>query len=170
MSLKRAIAEIPTIRIVLCAALLSAPAIAAAQAQGQPAGKLIYAQKLINQTLARHPDVIVMAFHVTPPHQSENVIVASNIGRIGKKADADDLRVIETGTSSLEVNKTGDRFEDELPLLDRSGQIIGAVGIVFHYKQGDDKQKLVTIAESIRNEMRRQIPSRNKLFEPVTAD
>ncbi len=170
MLLKRAIAKPLMPRILLSAALLSASTVGFAQTHSTSTDKLIYAQTLINKTLARHPDVVVMAFHVTPPHQTENVIIASNIGRIGKKADEDDLRVIHTGKSSLEVNKTGDRFEDELPLLDRRGKIIGAVGIVFHYKQGDDKKKLVTIAESIRNEMRRQIPSLSKLFEPVTAD
>ena len=44
---------------------------------------------------------------VTPPGKTENVIIASNIGRIGKKADEDDMRVIETGKPNLEVNKKG---------------------------------------------------------------
>jgi hypothetical protein len=53
----------------------------------------IYAQELVNQTLARHPDLLVLAMHVTPPGASENVIIASNIGRIGKRADAEDQRI-----------------------------------------------------------------------------
>ena len=44
---------------------------------------------------------------------SENVIIASNIGRIGKKAVEDDLRVINTGKTNLEVNAKGDHFEVE---------------------------------------------------------
>ena len=47
----------------------------------------IYAQELVNATMAAHPDLLVVAMHVTPPGASENVIIASNIGRIGKKAD-----------------------------------------------------------------------------------
>lgn len=131
---------------------------------GQP---LTYAQKLVNETLAKHKDVIIMAFHVTPPDQTENVIIASNIGRIGKKADEDDLRVINQGTNNLEVNKAGNHFEDELPLLDQNGNRIGAVGIVFNYKAGDDKKKLASKAELVRDEMSKQIPSKEKLFEPV---
>ena len=96
-----------------------------------------------------------------------NVIIASNIGRIGKKADEDDMRVIDTGKSNLEVNKTGNHFEDELPLLDEAGNRIGAVGIVFNYKAGDDKSKLAKNAEQVRDEMRKQIPSKEKLFEDV---
>src|SRR6202030_3048502 len=84
-----------------------------APAQTQP-GKKIYAQKLVDETLAKHPEVVILAFHVTPPESQENVIIASNIGRIGKKADEDDLRVIRTGKPNLEVNAAGDHFEVEL--------------------------------------------------------
>ena len=99
----------------------------------------IFAQKLVNDTLAKHKDVIIMAMHVTPPNKDENVIIASNIGRYGKKADEDDLRVINTGQSNLEVNKAGNHFEDELPLLDQLGNTIGAVGIVSTTKTGMTK-------------------------------
>jgi hypothetical protein len=126
----------------------------------------IYAQKLLDETLAKHPEVVIMAMHVTPPDKSENVIIASNIGRIGKKADEDDLRVIETGKPNLERNKKGDHFEVELVLQDQAGKTIGAVGIVFMYKPNNEAafQKK---AEEIRDEMRRQTPTLAKLFEPV---
>jgi len=56
----------------------------ALSASGQDAKK-IYAQKLLDETLAKHKEVVIMAMHVTPPGKTENVIVASNIGRIGRK-------------------------------------------------------------------------------------
>lgn len=155
---------------LLCAAILVSPLMMAAQTQPSSTSSQepnIYAQKLVNDTLAKHKDVVIMAFHVTPPNQTENVIIASNIGRIGKKADEDDMRVIDTGANNLEVNKTGNHFEDELPLLDQSGNRIGAVGIVFNYKAGDDKQKLAKKAEQVRDEMSKQISSKEKLFEEV---
>jgi flagellar basal body-associated protein FliL len=158
------------IRTLLCAAILVSPMVTKAQSNsGSDSSQQpnIYAQKLLNDTLAKHKDVVIMAFHVTPPNQTENVIIASNIGRIGKKADEDDMRVIDTGANNLEVNKTGNHFEDELPLLDQSGNRIGAVGIVFNYKAGDDKQKLAKKAEQVRDEMSKQISSKEKLFEEV---
>jgi len=140
-------------------------------AQDQPAlsntPPSTYGQKLVTDTLAKHKDVVIMALHVTPPDQTDNVIVASNIGRYGKKADEDDLRVINTGATNLEVNKTGNHFEVELPLLDQDGNRIGAAGIVFNYKAGDDKTKLQKKAEQVRDEMAKQIPSKDKLFEQV---
>ena len=161
--------RITVFRAVLFLAALGSSAALVAQDQPAPANQHpnIYAQKLVDDTLAKHKEVIIIAFHVTPPNQTENVIIASNIGRIGKKADEDDLRTINTGASNLEVNKAGNHFEDELPLLDQAGSRIGAVGIVFNYKPGDDKQKLAKNAERVRDEMRQQIPSKEKLFEEV---
>jgi hypothetical protein len=155
---------------VLCCAVALFAVSLVAQDPAVPASSNqppIYAQKLVNETLAKNNDVIIMALHVTPPNQTENIIIASNIGRIGKKADEDDLRVINTGATNLEVNKTGNHFEVELPLLDQNGTLVGAAGIVFNYKAGDDKQKLQKRAEQVRDEMRKKIASREKLFDTV---
>ena len=129
-------------------------------------GKKIYAQKLVDETLARHKEVVIMAMHVTPPGKTENVIIASNIGRIGKKADEDDMRVIETGKPNLEVNKKGDHFEVELVLQDQSGKTIGAVGIVFMYEKGKEAE-FQKKAEQVRDEMKQKTPTIAKLFEPA---
>ncbi len=129
-------------------------------------GKKIYAQKLVDETLANHKEVVIMAMHVTPPGKTENVIIASNIGRIGKKADEDDMRVIETGKPNLEVNKKGDHFEVELVLQDQSGKTIGAVGIVFMYEKGKEAE-FQKKAEQVRDEMKQKTPTIAKLFEPA---
>src|SRR6185437_962728 len=55
-----------------------------------------YAQKLVDEALATHPEVILLAVHATPPGH-KNLIVASNFGRIGKIGDEDDMRCIRTG-------------------------------------------------------------------------
>jgi hypothetical protein len=135
-------------------------------AMAQTLGKTV-AQQLVDQTIAAHPEVVVMAMHVTPPKQKDNIIIASNIGRIGKKADEDDLRVIRTGKSNLEVNPNGDRFEVELVLQDHAGKTIGALGVVFPYKPGDDKAAFDKKAQHIRDELRDHIPTVAALFEPA---
>ena len=125
-----------------------------------------FAQKLVDEALAKHPEVILLAIHATPPGH-KNLIVASNFGRIGKIGDEDDLRCISTGKSNLELNSTGKHFEDELILLDGSGKTIGALGVVFNYKPGDDKAALAKMAESIRDEMKAKLPSEDALFGPA---
>jgi hypothetical protein len=120
-----------------------------------------FAQRLVNQALAMHPEVLLMAVHAQPPGHG-NVIVASNFGRIGKKGDEDDMRCIRTGKPNLEVN--GPHFEDELALKDKSGRTIGALSAVFNYKPGEDKQPLIATAEEIGREMQRQLPEASRLF------
>jgi hypothetical protein len=116
---------------------------------------------LVDEALAKHPERLLIAIHAQPPgHQ--NVIVASNFGRIGKIGDEDDMRCIHTGKSNLEVN--GPHFEDELILQDASGKTIGALGVVFNYKDGDRKEALEKIAETTRDEMKAVLPSKDALF------
>lgn len=125
-----------------------------------------YAQSLIDRALAKHPEVATLAMHVTPPNSADNVIIASNFGRIGKKADDDDLAVIKTGQPKAEVGKNGDRFSVELPLQDVSGDTVGALAVAFPYKSGDDKSKFVKRAEQVRDELRRRITNAGNLAEP----
>jgi hypothetical protein len=147
--------------------LLFATAVACPLHAGETtAPERIYAQELVNQTVKKYPDLLVVAMHVTPPSESENVIIASNIARIGKRADAEDLQVIRTGETIAKVNKNGDRFEVELSLLDASGKPIGALAIVFPYKAGDDPSVFKTRAEKIRDELAGRIPQLSKLMEP----
>ena len=128
----------------------------------------IYAQELVNQTIKAHPDLLVVAMHVTRPGSSENVIIASNIGRIGKKADAEDRKVIDTGETLAKVNRTGDRFEVELVLHDASRRSIGALAIVFPHKPGDDPQRFKSAAEAIRDDLAVRIPNVASLVQPYS--
>ncbi len=123
-----------------------------------------FAQKLVDQALDKHPEVILMAIHAEVPGHGD-LIVASNFGRIGKKGDEDDMRCIHTGKPNLEV--AGPHFEDELVLKDASGKTLGALGVVFNYKPGDDKQQFTRISEQIEKEMQQQLPSASQLFAPT---
>jgi hypothetical protein len=129
-----------------------------------------YGHHLIATELARHPDVVVMAMHGVPPGSKANVIVASNIGRLGKPADADDLQVTNSGRPKLSVNAAGDRFEALEPLKDLDGQVIGALGVVFRYKAGDDKQARAHEAEAIRDRLSHKISHVGNLLDPWPYD
>jgi iron complex outermembrane receptor protein len=125
-----------------------------------------FAQKLVDEALAKHPEILLMAIHAAPPGH-KNLIVASNFGRIGKIGDEDDMRCIRTGKSNLEISEKGDHFEDELIMLDASGKTIGALGVVFNYKAGDDKMALEKIAIQARDEMKAKLPSGSNLYGPA---
>jgi hypothetical protein len=123
-----------------------------------------YAQTLTMKTVAKHPDLLVMMIHATPPAGKHNVIIGSNIGRFGKEADEDDLRVIDKGSTNLEIGGDSDRFETELPLNDAGGHRIGALGLVFPFKAGDDKEAIHRRGLAIRNEVAAAIPNSAALF------
>ncbi|MDE2261184.1 MAG: hypothetical protein KGL45_01530 [Gammaproteobacteria bacterium] len=127
-----------------------------------------YAQHIVDQALAKHRDVMILAIHATTPKNADPEILASNIGRIGKKADDDDMRVVRDGKTNLEVNKDLMRYEVELPLNDAAGKRIGALGVVFPLTAHTNQKARHAEAIRIRNEIARQIPSPAKLVEPAT--
>jgi DNA-binding beta-propeller fold protein YncE len=127
-----------------------------------------YAQKLTEDTVQKHPELIVMMIHATPPGSKTNIIIGSNIGRIGKVADEDDLRIIQTGATNLEMAGDGDRFETAMPLLDAAGKQIGALGLVFAFGPGKDKEALHARGRAIRDELGKQIPNSAALFQPAS--
>jgi len=126
----------------------------------------IYGQELIDRVVAKNPDLLVAVMHVTPPKSADNVIIASNIGRIGKPGDEDDLRVINTGNPNLEVAHGGNRYEVELVLRDVAGETIGALGLVWPYKAGQDKAPFEKKAEQIRDGLARRILNVANLMDP----
>jgi hypothetical protein len=94
-------------------------------------------------------------------------ISGCSIGRIGKEPDEDDLGVIRTGQERLEINETGDRFEDEMALHDPAGKTIGALGTVYPYKAGDDKVALRARAHSVLAEFEGKVQSAAQLLGPA---
>jgi len=126
----------------------------------------IYAQELVDLTVGQNPDLLVVVMHVTPPKSPNNVIIASNIGRIGKAGDEDDMRVINTGKPNLEVAHGGQRYEVELVLRDAAGETIGALGLIWPHKPGQDKAPFEKKAETIRDALARRILNAANLMDP----
>jgi hypothetical protein len=80
------------------------------------------------------------------------------MAKIGKKADSDDLSVLNTGKPLQEANKAGDRYGVELQMADVSGKTIGVLAVGFVYKPGDDTSGFLAKAQAIEAELRKQIP------------
>jgi hypothetical protein len=101
---------------------------------------------------------------VTLPNSSDNVILGSSFGRIGKKADEDDLKVIASGKTISGIYAAGKRFGLELVLQDVHGTTIGSLNVAYAYKAGDDEAARRG-AETVRDELRAQIDSVAQLVE-----
>ena len=127
-----------------------------------------YAQQLVDAALLKHPDLLVIALHVAAPDGKDYPIIASSIGRIGKRADEDDLRVINDGkpaTGAYGANKT--RFGIELPMFDAAGALIGALSVGYAFQAGADEQALLRRAQAVEAELRAQIPDLASLYRPA---
>ena len=127
----------------------------------------IFAQTLVDELAARHPDLVRIGMHVTPPQSSVNQIIASNVAeKIGQKSDPEDLKAMESGEPV--VLKEGDNYDITLPLHDVAGRVIGAIGLTFKPHAGERPAGAARRARAMAAEVETQIPSAARLFERRT--
>ena len=130
----------------------------------------IYAQELVDRTVAQHPDLRAVVMHVTPPKGAGNVVIASSIGRIGKAADTNDLDVVATGKTRVAMDQGNKRIEVDLALRDVGGDTIGSLGLVWRYPVGGDHAEFERTANDIRDGLARRILSLASLMDPYPFD
>ena len=129
----------------------------------------IYAQQLVNALMAAHPELLVIGMHGVKPGAAESHMIASNLDRINKRDDDDDVGVATEHKTICAPNlKETFKFEVLMPMKDASGKTLdAAIGFVFRYQAGDDEVKMHAKAVEIRDGLARQIPSYEALFNPV---
>ncbi len=129
----------------------------------------ILAQKLVNELLAAHPELIVVGLHAVAPGTKEERMIATNLDRIGKMDDDDDKAAAVDKKIILAPNPTDPhKFEIQIYLKDATGRVLDAgAGLVFKYNAGDDLVQLLAKAIRFRDELARKTPSFEALFQPV---
>lgn len=121
----------------------------------------IFAQALIEDTLAKHPELSGLELATAAPDGHECVtIAATDAKEIGEKCDNGDLAVMRTGKPSVE--KESDSYDVTLP-LQIGGTRIGIIGMDFKLDQKE--AGLLDRARAIAREIESRIPSKSKLFE-----
>jgi hypothetical protein len=133
------------------------------QANPAPSGtkSRIFAQVLVESTVAKHPELAGLELATTPPDAQDCVtIAATDAAEMGDKCDKAELAVMKTGKPTVE--KEGDGYDVTLP-LHVSGETIGIIGMDFKLDQKE--LGLVDRAKSIAKEVEGQIPAKSTLFE-----
>lgn len=125
-----------------------------------------YGQHLVDNALMQNPDVLVLGIHAQPPGSPESVIIASSFGRIGKKDDEGDLRIVRSSQPAMAVTPAGNRFNIGLPLRDMLGQTIGLLTVAFPYTKGDNHDHLLMLATQLRNNISLHVLDTASLVEP----
>lgn len=144
-------------------AALAAPALSAQETTKT------YAQAMVDRATYQHPEILILALHVTEPGAAHNTIVASNMKKlVGKVSDDDDMAVMKTDDAVSVVAHGDTRHESLVPLKDVSGTTIGTLAVVVSFSKDMDAKKKLASAVELRDEMEETTPSLATLFEPVT--
>lgn len=155
--------------LIVLGGTLALPAFAADEAAKEhwtkAADNAIYAQTLVNEVMAAHPELVVVGMHARAPGKKQETMIASNLDRIGKEDDEDDLAVAHERKTILAPNlKDPSKFEVAIPLRDASGKVIGSLSTVFKYRAGDDELAMHSKALAIRDGLAKKIASADALF------
>jgi len=130
----------------------------------------IFAQKIVDDTLAAHPEIEGLELSATPPNKSDCVTIASNdLKEIGEKCDKEDRTAMKTNLPFVEKETENGKkvFAVTLPIHDGSGQIIGTAGIDFRRDSESEEAKVTERAKEIGAELEAKLKSKEKMFECV---
>ena len=139
----------------------------------------IYGQQLSDETMARHPELLSITLHGTPPGMNEvyTMFAGSFPERIGNPDDPDDIDVIKKGITIVDPrwNRTKDnpkKFVVLMPMRDAAGQNIGLVVYAFKNPPASANTSASEIeylrkSTVLRDDLQKKIPSYNALFEPA---
>ena len=131
----------------------------------------IYAQKLVEETLATHPELMGLELAATPPGKTQCVTIASNETKgIGEKCDKDEFTAMKTNKPFIEKEKENGKevYDVTIPIHDANGKIIATAGIDFKPEPNQSEAKVTERSKQIAKELESKVTSKEKLFEPVS--
>lgn len=160
---------------------MAAPPVAGRAKNWSPPAVKIYAQALSDQIMARHPELLSVTFHGSPPGTAATytMFAGSYPERIGNPDDPDDIDVITKGITIVDPrwhrpNDTVKKFVVQMPLRDSSGENIGLLVLAYHNEgrvtnSGAAEVDFLRRAVALRDGLQAVIPGYAALFEPAAA-
>ena len=158
------------------AAFASVAGTALAEKNWAAPGQKIYAQKLADETMKKHPELLSITLHGVPPGQTNvyTMFAGSYLDRIGNADDPDDIDVQKKGITILDprwkrVNDTDKKFVVLMPMHDAKGDNVGLVVYAFKNppKPADLEERYLKEATKLRNDLAKKIASYDALFAPA---
>ena len=120
----------------------------------------VLAQRLTIETLAKHRDVLVLAFHVTAPGDTVNRVVGINQPKfLGRPSDDVDHEVARTGKTIVQVIPSTHRMETHMPMRAADGYVVGTLVTVYLWQNETETPELMSRSMKIRDELQPRIPS-----------
>ena len=156
--------------VFLCASSAQSAARAAQERTIHVPAAKIYAQKVVNETLAAHTEIMGLEISATSLKKDKCTTIASDeeLG-LGEKCDQDEQQVMKTDKPFADkTTEHGQEFFDvNVPIHDANGKILAIVGVDFKPDPKQTAAQASAQAELIAKEIEAKVPSREKLFEPV---
>ena len=110
------------------------------------------AQRIVEQIVARHPEIVRLTIHAVPSGEEKNRIIASNIhAKIGKYSDPEDIEAMKTRKTV--VLREGSNLDVTAPILDKADIAIAAAGITLTFPTNTTEVALVKKAGDIAQEL-----------------
>jgi hypothetical protein len=165
--------------IALACAALASTSLWAADAPKKnwtPPAQKIYAQKLSDETMAKHPELLSITLHGVPPGQQDvyTMFAGSYPDRIGNPDDPDDIDVSKKGITILDprwhrTHDTDSKFVVLMPMRDKSGENVGLVVYAFRNPLNPNtsvaEKEFFAKAAVLRDSLAEQIPDYKSLFD-----
>ncbi|MDP2984455.1 MAG: hypothetical protein Q8O92_14145 [Candidatus Latescibacter sp.] len=110
------------------------------------------AQRIVEQIVARHPEIVRLTIHTVPSGEEKNRIIASNIHeKIGKYSDPEDIEVMKT--KKIVVLREGSNLDVTALILDKADMAIAAAGVTLTFPGNTTEEALVKKAGEIAQEL-----------------
>jgi len=126
------------------------------------------AQRLALAVKEKHPEIKKLGLHATPPSSTDNAIIGSETpSKIGKKSSDPDMKKVAEAKPTVERLEKDSVYDLFLPLTDAKGRDIGQGFVVMEvpFQNASGPEQALKIGEKIRNEVQKQIPSRDALYQ-----
>lgn len=157
----------------LLALSIPSQAIGAEQKNWSPPAYRIYAQKLADETMKSHPELLSVTLHGVPPGMTNayTMFAGSYPDRIGNPDDPDDIDVSKKGITIVDPrwHRSKDpapKFVVLMPLRDRTGSNIGLVVYAFKVpvESNAGERTFYLRALELRDALAKRIPNYGALF------
>jgi hypothetical protein len=126
------------------------------------------AQAITDRALARHPDILVVAFHAVVPGDKINRVVAIN-RTLWQKFQWRPSDEIDTDTSVssrtvVQVIPATHRMEVHMPLHNKDGATVATFVTVFNFKDEEEAPELIRRSQKLRDEIAPEITTVDRLL------
>lgn len=151
-----------SLMLSMAIAIFAAPACLAV---AQPVPKeRTFAQNLVNQTKAMHPEADEIGISIRSARGCRT-IASTDPSDIGEACEKDDMAPMRTGKPYVEKERDG--YDVSVPLRDAHGRLIGSLGVGFKPQAGQTQAQVTSAAEKISKEMSSKISSKAELSRPA---